>query len=61
MHINRIRYQTLVAPSKIEGTVPKYFQIMLYTIVHMAFVFTSVAVFQCDCLYVPSDLCEVNI
>ena len=57
MHINRIRYQTLLAPSEIKGTVPKYFQLLLYTwpLSSLVLLFSS-----CDCLYVPCDLCELN-
>ena len=57
MHINRIRYQTLLAPSEIKGTVPKYFQLLLYTwlLSSLVLLFSS-----CDCLYVLCDLCELN-
>ena len=54
MHINRIRYQTLLAPSKMEGTVPKYFQIMLYTwpLSSLVLLFSSVTAYMCHAIYV---------
>ena len=54
MHINRIRYQTLLAPSKIKGTVPKYFNYCSThgLCPHLCCCFPAVTAYMCHAIYV---------
>ena len=53
MHINRIRYQTLLAPSEIKAKVPKYFQLCSThgLCSHLCCCFPAVTAYMCHAIY----------